>query len=576
MRKLLKSAFTTFTALMVTILSCATVFAADNHFYIEELKMNVDIPEEVIAITRESPETDRYFSVFGLDYNTTMQQFQSANIYLQGMYSDSSRILTITADSDEDSKSVDNYNKLSDDQLLEVQESFLAREEYTSCTIQRFSDYVYMDLQVKTQTNGQTVYAAQCNTVVDGNSVTITLQPSGSQQLTADDYQILGEIISSVNFDGKAGAGIIGFIQEPVFLICVIAVLLIAAVIIIVVLIVKRRKKRVHVWDNEKQVKNDEILRQLAREYSASGEMQEYSRDEEFGDYAEEPGYFSDGEETAEDILRELRQKNKREETAAAKQNRSSKTSGGIYAEPSADSEYTDIEALAGSNAADTPADDGSVTEQQTEYAAVERHGAQTLNVVLPEQQYEQEKQPTDGYSAPEEADVPAENGAGRVFASEESFDQGEDYFDEVPKETANDDIAARGEEQSVPARARIHDAERAKAKAKTAGAVVLNGILIFLNGVKSFFIHLGYFITNVVRLIKRKDKMRKRKKAEMEKRRRQEEARRRRQENMMRKRQKSRELEANGLMKVHSQRKPYPRTSSGRQSAGRRSAGRR
>ena len=68
MRKCLKSVGVGFIAFLLTVMSCVTVFGAENHFYIPEIKMNIQLPEEMIAITRESPETDKYFSVFGFDY----------------------------------------------------------------------------------------------------------------------------------------------------------------------------------------------------------------------------------------------------------------------------------------------------------------------------------------------------------------------------------------------------------------------------------------------------------------------------------------------------------------------------
>ena len=59
-------------------------------------------------------------------------------------------------------------------------------------------------------------------------------------------------------------------------------------------------------------------------------------------------------------------------------------------------------------------------------------------------------------------------------------------------------------------------------------------------NGIKNFFVHCGYFCTNVSRLIKRKHAAKKRKKAELE----------RRERERMRRQQAAQRRDGNGLVK--------------------------
>lgn len=603
MRKCLKSVGVGFIAFLLTVMSCVTVFGADNHFYIPEIKMNIQLPEEMIAITRESPETDKYFSVFGLDYQSTMAQFESANIYLQGMYSDSSRVITVTSDSDNDSESIDNYNKLSDEQLVDVQKSFLSQPEYTSCNIQRYNDYVYMDLQVKIQSEDATVYAAQCNTVVNGNNITITLQPSQGSELTNVDYNIFGQVISSVDFSGRDSGGLMGLAEEPVFWIAVICGAVVIGAILVVIISLRRKKRRIRAREMEKRAKNDEVLKQLATEYSPSfvsqsvgaennAQSEEAFNDERFSDIAYNGYEASAGEESAEDIIREFRQNQNRIQKENPKRDYSNVTAEEIYKRKD-----------------DTPLqkENTSLQEENTpeDYSALKTDGSGVLKIVAPEDNYDigeadEDKNPQDAYENEqpkgdadsegyldkasggaiddyagdyaeeeeaynedeydEDSDFDGEEDDNQVVGSEESFSQSEDYFDEAPE---YENYCDSPEKRKVPKK-NNKKVNSAGNKAKTAGAVALNGILVFLNGIKSFFIHLGYFITNVTRLIKRKNKARKRKKAELERRRRQEEAQRRRRENIRRKQQKNRELEENGLMKVHSRTAPNQRKTTG------------
>ena len=185
--------------LMMTI-SVFNVFATDTSYYIEELKMNIDLPEEMVAVTRQSPETDKYYSLFGIDYETSIAEFERENIYLRGMYQDSSKVLNVTMLSDDQSQRIGDYNNLDDNQLVDVENVLLQQDSYTSCTIERYDDNIYMNLQYTTEVNGNTVYATQYNTVVEGNYINITLIPANGQQLTEEDYQMLNKVISSVSF----------------------------------------------------------------------------------------------------------------------------------------------------------------------------------------------------------------------------------------------------------------------------------------------------------------------------------------------------------------------------------------
>ena len=70
-------------------------------------------------------------------------------------------------------------------------------------------------------------------------------------------------------------------------------------------------------------------------------------------------------------------------------------------------------------------------------------------------------------------------------------------------------------------------------------------------NGIKNFFVHCGYFCTNVSRLVKRKYAAKKRKKAELE----------RRERERMRIQQAAQRRDSNGLVKVHSATQKRPQS---------------
>ena len=65
-------------ALMCVIGSTLICSATSQRYTISEIDdMVISLPGDMSAITRSSKNSDRYFSVFGLDYNTTMQNLKT-------------------------------------------------------------------------------------------------------------------------------------------------------------------------------------------------------------------------------------------------------------------------------------------------------------------------------------------------------------------------------------------------------------------------------------------------------------------------------------------------------------------
>lgn len=523
--------------LMMTI-SVFNVFATDTSYYIEELKMNIDLPEEMVAVTRQSPETDKYYSLFGIDYETSIAEFERENIYLRGMYQDSSKVLNVTMLSDDQSQRIGDYNNLDDNQLVDVENVLLQQESYTSCTIERYDDNIYMNLQYTTEVNGNTVYATQYNTVVEGNYINITLIPANGQQLTAEDYQMLNKVISSVSFSSKNANFFMSLLENPIVMICVCVVAVVGVCVILTIIIRKGKKRRKKAKKAERKEKNQELIQELAQEFSIGANNADYNESytEEYkeADYSQ---YESQGEETADDILEQIKREKAKEEAQRTQ----------LYSRPVAEvpkEENVDVDSIKVYVGDEVPEEtDDTVEEESAQSYPVINEEKTVLRLVTNDDEDEDEEY--DEYEEDEEEEE-------EIFGSEESFDQSDDYFDEG----LDTDIYSRDtveDEDEYEEKRPAMNTGVAKEKAKTAGAVVLNGLLIFLNGVKSFFIHLGYFFTNLTRMIKRAYKKHKYQKAQQQKRREQEEARRRRQENLRRKQQRQREMEENGLVKVRS-----------------------
>lgn len=686
MRRNIKRVSALIITAMMLALSTVTAFCVDSHYYIKDLDMNLNLPADMLVITRESDASDKYFSMFGLDYDTTMKEFTDAGVYLQGMFEDSSKSVTVSMVENDNSKKIQNYNRLPDDQLQSVQNSFLNSDNYKSCNVVKNNDVVFLELVMETETDGQVIHSTQANTVVDGMSITINLQPKKGTDLQDSDYSILSDIMQSVKFSENTDT------LNPVMIACVsvAAVIVIALIIVVIVIVKKRRKSSVKPQKNlmEKKNKNDKILRELSNKYTSAKSHKNTGDQVYYGD--------SENAEDAEDIIRELRQsdikgennyqvsaeidndyndnnvygesysdtsleeslyataklskKELREAEKALKKQRMAmkqpanaqkaeevidiysqepqpdhsalveeeisydnetaniddevnrileekRRTDEIEKEENVSKEYTNEAVYVKEPKAtqeDTPEIDVPQDEmpqadapQQAEADEITTDNDDEAGYVFPEEK-PAEKKKHHPHFAKEEKETCQENFENDGFdddgfddedeeqeqevkGSESSFEQSEDYFDEAPDKRrlyANDTVeeAVLGKKKSKTAKI---DGKKAAEKAKTFGAVILNGILIFANAIKSFFIHFGYFISNIVKLIKRKHNVKKRKKAEEERRRKQQEERHRKEESAKRREERRRAMEQqrreNGLVQVrnHGENRPSGRSSS-------------
>ena len=87
---------------------------------------------------------------------------------------------------------------LSEDEIDDIKKSLLTDENYKSCSIEKHNQNTYLNFYVKTESDNKTVYANQCNTVVDGKLYIITLQGSNGKKITADNKGLMESILDSV------------------------------------------------------------------------------------------------------------------------------------------------------------------------------------------------------------------------------------------------------------------------------------------------------------------------------------------------------------------------------------------
>lgn len=555
-----------FCALMCVIGSTFICSAAPQRYTINEIDdMVISLPGDMSAITRSSKNSDRYFSVFGLDYNTTMKNFENGDIYLQGMDSMSAVTVTVTMTKTDESKGIGNYNLLEADKLSQVSSNFLSQSEYTSCTPDTAGKIVWLNFDTNVTSNGLSIRAYQANTVYDGMSVSITLQRN-SGNVTDEDYATFTEIVSSVSFLKESAIG------SMIPYIIIGASVLVILLLIILMIVVKHAKKR------RKKNKNDKILEELAGKYTSkrrnnpAKEQAEYSvyEDENFeegrngysdtsSDNSEDDYTFDKTEIDSDDFFKGVEQSGNEDVK--------------IYSPSERKVDDSEIEEILSYK---RMADEKAAAEAEESFAeVVYSNGKNAVKAEEPETETELEEieeSETDGKTPSKEVKkktdkiVEIEDGLFgeadendeedynndeelvREEAKRTKFRDSDDFFEEAPKKTigvisseelrdAEDfDVISEVEER----------AKEVEKPSQNAGKSFVEAMKKVGGGIKSFGVHCGYFCTNVSRMIKRKRAMKKRQKAEAERR---ERARQRAE----RQRAQRREMENGGLVQVHS-----------------------
>lgn len=555
-------------ALLCAIGSTFICSAASQRYTINEIDdMVIYLPDDMTAITRSSQNTDRYFSVFGLDYDTTMQNFKNGDIYLQGMDSMSSLTVTVTMTKNADSNSIGNYNLLEADKLSQVSSNFLSQSEYTSCTPDMSGKIVWLNFNTNVTSNGLSIRAYQANTVYDGMSVSITLQRN-SGNVTPEDYAAFTEIVSSVNFQRESS---IGSMIPYIIIGASIAVILLLIILIIVVKHVKKRRKK---------NRNDRILEELAEKHiskrrnNPAKEQTEYNvyEDDNFEEnkdvYSEignEEEYRIDKTEIdSEDFFKGVEQSDN-EDVKIYKSSERKIDDSEIEEilnfkrmsdkKAAAESEESLAEVVY-SNANHTDNEEKTETKTETEIENTEEIAESETAEEAPAEDVKDKtnmvSELEDGlFGEADENDEEDYNNDEELIRQEAKrvkFKDSDDFFEEAPKKTmgvisskeirdAEDfDVINEVEE-------RVKEVEK---PSQNAGKSFVEAMKKVGGGIKSFGVHCGYFCTNVSRMIKHKHAMKKRQKAEAERR---ERARQRAE----RQRAQRREMENGGLVRVHS-----------------------
>ncbi len=578
--KIFKKITTAMMCLALAAVCAFSVGAVAITYTIPEIDdMTITMPDGITAVTRDSSETDKYFSLFGIDYKQTMENFEKGNIYLQGMDENSDVTISVTMTQTDESKGISNYNLLSKEKLGEVQANFLSQDEYTKCTVEDGDKIVWLYFDINVNESGKTIKAYQANTVYDGKSVNITLQRNGGD-VTQADYNTFSLIVSATDFKQF---GSFNSLLPYILIGCAV----IAVLVIIFIIAVAR-----HASHKRKKNKNDKLIEELADKYTTRrGNIRSYSDESNFDEYtdisssAEKPqpvqeaeaqteqtedyskkydfeNYRSDVKRYSDEEIDELlgiepeKQDDASEKTEEPKKEEPFVTA----AELSKDDQISEFFESVEQEKREADAEESAQSKEKTledaatrKFEKISENGKQDDEVQIYSRSSDAKAAQAAEANEPEveESDEYDDFNNDEVLVRDEAkhkFSDGYDFFEEAPKKTmgviSSEDIRD-AEDFDV-----INEVEKKASEVEKSGPgtgeTVAGAMKKFGAAVKSFGVHCGYFVTNLSRSIKRKRAAKKRRKAE-------EERRARARARAARQRQQEQNMQDGKLVQVHS-----------------------
>lgn len=169
-------------AILCLCAACFSASAQGKTYYIEELKMSIDIPDYMGVSTRAT--------------NPSLTE----GIYLEASSSAPDLDIRVLMQQDEKTEEFFNLSLLSSSALEEYKNAILANPEYSDCTEGEYGGVLFLDFTTYDSVGDVTVYGRQSITVVNGMSIVI-MSTSEGDALSSEEISLIREVVSSVKFD---------------------------------------------------------------------------------------------------------------------------------------------------------------------------------------------------------------------------------------------------------------------------------------------------------------------------------------------------------------------------------------
>lgn len=200
MKRTLRAALCISAALALLLSFMLPAAALDDTYRFDEFGMSLKISKNYYVVTRDTPEDDEVFTTLNLKYSDTMSAFEAADIYLRAYDPEGVFQISLTVASDDRSRSINNYSELSDSERRSILDVLTAQSGVTSAAEVKHGGFIFFDTARESSLEGQPLYINQCNTVINGLQIDLSLQ-KGKEAILANETKVLTTIASSMEFD---------------------------------------------------------------------------------------------------------------------------------------------------------------------------------------------------------------------------------------------------------------------------------------------------------------------------------------------------------------------------------------
>ena len=179
---------------------CIHAAALDDTYTFDDLGMSIKFPKSDYVITRQSERSDEVFSQVDLDYDETMTAFHAANIYLRAYEPEGLYQISMTVISSADTAAINNYADLTAAERKSILDAILSDSGVSSAVEIKHNSNIFFDSSRETSVGGETVYINQCNTIINGYQIDLTLQKS-DEAITPEEAKALTNAANSLSFE---------------------------------------------------------------------------------------------------------------------------------------------------------------------------------------------------------------------------------------------------------------------------------------------------------------------------------------------------------------------------------------
>lgn len=225
-------------AVLCLVLSVFGVSALGKTYYIEELKMSIDIPDYMAVATRNNKPT------------------MTEGIYLEAASSAPDLDIRVLMQKDEKTEEFFNLSLLSSSALDEYKNAILENSEYSDCTEGTYGGVLFLDFSTYDYVKNTEVYGRQSITIVNGMSIVI-MSTSQGDALTSEEISLIREIVSSVKFDEILSNAPKASVWKILLIILIVLVVLLVAFLVFSYFMSKKSREEKRRRQKELERKRD-------------------------------------------------------------------------------------------------------------------------------------------------------------------------------------------------------------------------------------------------------------------------------------------------------------------------------